>query len=335
MEDIKLENILESLGYSQSELMENTKTNVVSLDTILNGGIEERNIIQLVGEMGTYKTSIALQIALAYCMDNKKVLYIDTENTLTLNRLKNIKLDEYYNKQFYFCNIAAFSEVEKVMDKFISSGQISLIIVDSIASLINDGYLNIDGKKSKKDKGITITTNNSNYDSKPLSLFLKKYSSLANEKKYSLLLINQQRQKMDKRIGTISRRFGPKYLDNICQTIIKVNSSSTSDYAKQLSCINCGTVGEFEIVKSNCHPPKVKIPFFFVYGKGIANIYNAIYYMIKNEMIIKNGTYYAIANMPIKENGLNNLITKSYQVIKNYYEQNKEQIDNYYKSLLK
>lgn len=330
-ETLKIEDIISSMKLNQKKIVKKVNTDLLPLDYILGGGIRNESITQLVGEHSTGKTSIALEIALAFCKMGKKVLYVDSENTLTESKLRDFNLDDYNNEFFFYCNISMFSKVEELMDKFISTGEISLIIVDSIASLINEGYLNITGGSSKKS-GISITNNNSNYDSRPLGLFLKKYEALANTMGFSMLLINQYRCKIDKRVGTISSRYGPKYLDNICNTIIKIKSSSSSDYAKQLSCLKNCCIEEFEVIKSDCLSPKTTVPFCFEYGKGINEIYDTVYFMIHEKIIAKNGTYYSIGNSA-KCNGLSNLIEAVLPYIKQYYARNKSSIMNFYQDL--
>ena len=331
-QELKIEEIGLALNLKQNSSMEKIPTNIISLDLALAGGIASSTICQIVGESGTGKTSIALQIALAFCKLNKKVLYIDAENRISDDKLNAFNLLGFNNNLFFYCNISTFSKVETVIDAYISTGEISLILVDSLPSLINEGYLNIKSSTSKK-AGISISNNNSNYDSRPLGLFLKKYNSLANIMGFSMVLINQYRCKIDKRIGTLTARFGPKYLDNICSTIIKIKANSTSDYSKQLSSLKNCCIGEFEVIKSNCLSPKTIIPFCFEYGKGIKSIYDTVYYMIQQKEITKDGTYYEISRCSLKCNGLSNLVQKALPLIEQYYSKNKSKIIEFYQNM--
>ena len=328
----KIEDILELLEIKKIE-EEKVETGILSFDTILDGGINSPSIIQIVGEHSTGKSSIVLQIAYLLCKKGKKILYIDSENKLTPSKLKQFGLDKYNDKEFFYCNEAVFSKIETILDAFIDTGEIFLVIIDSIPSLLNEGFLNINGQSSKKG-GISITNNNSNYDSRPLGQLLKKYSALAKDRGFSMLLVNQYRCKIDKRIGTISSRYGPKYMDNICNVIIKVKSNSSSDYAKKLSNLKGCSVNDFEVVKSDCLAPKTIVPFCFEYGKGIQNKYDALYYLLKTEDIMQDGTNYQLKGNVKTFKGLNNFVAEYNDVLSQNYIRRKNEIEQLYKSLI-
>lgn len=61
-------------------------------------------------------------------------------------------------------------------------------------------------------------------------------------------------------------------------------------------------------MKSNKNAPEEKYPFYLVYGKGIDNLPNIIYALVKLEVIQKMGTYYSFkANKyEVKEQGISN-----------------------------
>ena len=297
------------------------------LNLILNGGIsKDGEVIQLVGESSTGRTTIALQIATAYCEQNMKVLYIDTCNSVTNDKLDIFKLSMHKNTNFFYCRENTFEKVEQILDKFIDTNEISLIVIDTIAGLINEGYLNI------SKKGISITNNNSNYDSRPLSLLIKKYSRLVNERKFSLLLVNDMRQKVHKKLGTMSKRYGPKILDYSCHSIIKIAQGSSTNFKKKFDNLKDGIVMDLEIVKSNHFKPTTKLPYYFKYITGISTIHSVIYYLMETKLIIQQGTYYELVGSGIKTNGLANFIEEFRPLYIAIYKSKRDEIYNYYKN---
>lgn len=102
---------------------------------------------------------------------------------------------------------STFGDVERIIDNAMSKVNFDLIIIDSIACLINNGF--VDEKRS-----ISIETNNSNLNSRPLTLFLNKYNAIAKSSKTSFILVNQFRNKVDMKVGTILKEFA-KALDII------------------------------------------------------------------------------------------------------------------------
>ncbi|MCL2115382.1 MAG: DNA repair and recombination protein RadB [Methanobrevibacter sp.] len=118
-----------------------------SLDVILGGGIEKRNITQFYGPPGSGKTNITLKLAVQVAKDGKKVAYIDTEGGLSIDRIKQIAaadFDKVANNIVVF-EPSSFKEQGddlKTIESWLkSSGEkIDLIILDSAVALyrLND-----------------------------------------------------------------------------------------------------------------------------------------------------------------------------------------------------
>jgi RecA/RadA recombinase len=102
------------------------------------------NGINLVyGESATGKTTLALQESLKYTKENKKVLYVDTENSFSVERLKQMdeNYKEYLNKIFLVQpkDFVEQHELIKKLKKF------DLIVIDTIGhhyrkSIKEDSY---------------------------------------------------------------------------------------------------------------------------------------------------------------------------------------------------
>jgi len=108
------------------------------LDYMLNGGYEKDTITTIYGPSGSGKTNLALLAAISMVRNNKKVIYIDTEGSFSIERLKQISLD--YKKimgKLIFLKPVSFEEQKKDFEKLkdIVDNSIGLIIVDTIAML--------------------------------------------------------------------------------------------------------------------------------------------------------------------------------------------------------
>lgn len=314
---------------------ERNKLNIQPLDLILNGGILNcSDIIQLVGETMTYKTCLALEISKLYCNRKKHVLYIDSSGNINDERLDSYGLLSDSREFFHFYKMSSFDDVCSILDRYIMTDELSLIVIDSVADLINKGYFNLELNSKGKTTGIDVDNKNSNYDSKPLSSFIKKYTKLATNKGYSMILINQMRTKMVKKIGTVERRYGPKILDYSCTYILHLMECKTNELFEGMNTLDGVIPFYIKVVKSsNCLTGK-KYPVLMESGKGISQSYIIIHYLLKHKYVKKNGTYYELDGANIKENGLANLICKiPKEVFKKYYLKAIEYLDDYYKSL--
>lgn len=279
-------------------------TNIFSLDFILKGGIEESTTYQLVGESGCGKSTIALKVARNICEQGKHVVYIDSEGSVSKELLESIDLIYYQDeKLFTYVRESTFNKVETILDKLLSTDEVSLVIVDSIATLVNEDFTDL-------NNGLSITTKNTYYTTGPLVLFMNKYKSLAMSKKFSLLLINQYRNTIDMKKGTILKEYGSKNTKYNSDVILRVgpikSGSEYYDFKRMSKPFENGTELCFEVVKSNKASPTESIPFYLVYGKGISDVCNYLYALQKLEIITQSGGYYSYKynNMVIKTQGI-------------------------------
>jgi len=109
------------------------------LDRMLNGGYERDIITTIYGPAGSGKTVLCMLCAINLARNKKKVIYVDTENNFSVERLKQIaKYD--YNKvlgRMIFLRPISFEEQKKSFDKLreIVDNKVGLIVVDTIAML--------------------------------------------------------------------------------------------------------------------------------------------------------------------------------------------------------
>ncbi len=106
------------------------------LDWLLEGGYENDVVTTIYGPAGSGKSNLCM-ICLAKHYD-KKIIYIDTEGSLSVNRLKQLTDD--YKKvldNIIVLKPTDFNEQSKVFEKLkkLINEKIGLVIVDSIAML--------------------------------------------------------------------------------------------------------------------------------------------------------------------------------------------------------
>lgn len=109
------------------------------LDKMLNGGYEKDIITTLYGPAGSGKTVLCILASVNMVRNKKKVIYVDTENNFSVERLKQVAQYDY-NKVLsgmVFLNPISFEEQKKAFDKLrgIVDNKVGLIIVDTIGML--------------------------------------------------------------------------------------------------------------------------------------------------------------------------------------------------------
>ncbi|MBV1767408.1 MAG: DNA repair protein RadB, partial [Methanobacterium sp.] len=66
-----------------------------SIDSILGGGVEKGNLTQFYGPPGSGKTNIVLKLAVQSAKNGGKVIYVDTEGGISIERIKQISGDDF------------------------------------------------------------------------------------------------------------------------------------------------------------------------------------------------------------------------------------------------
>lgn len=268
------------------------QTGVYLIDKLLNGGIDLGTFVQLVAEPGIGKSTIALQVANNLCSQGYNVLYVDSEHSVSRETLTSIGLFNYKDN-FFLVKESEFASVEQKLDEFILTGEINFVVIDSMACLINSCFTNIGSKKGS----ISVTTNNSNYMSGPVTKFMNKYKSLAAKYNIGFIIINQNRNSVNMTTGTVLKMYGAKNVEYNTDTIIRIKpikATTLKDFKELTKDVVGGNALSFEIIKSNKAEPDVVCPGYLMYGKGVSNLWTYIYQLKKNGIIEQKGTFYTL-----------------------------------------
>ncbi len=319
---------------SYSFELDDIATNIYPFDAILDGGFAPGSITNIISESGVGKTTIALQLAARLAEAGNAVLYIDSEGSVSKQLLASTGAESLIDKKLYYIRKSTFSEVEEVIDYYLQNIDLKFIFIDSITCLIHDGFVNLNKSKSNDEqKGISITTNNTNYDSRRFGFFMKKYNAIIKQRDICMVIINQYRNKVDMKIGTVLTMASGKTVKYISDVIISIAPlKGTGKYKdfKDIKKLSNGAELELEIIKSNRLAPHKRLPFYLIYGRGISVLYSSIYALIKLGKLTESNNYFTFTNsnsVEIKFHGAEELNSTIWECldetdineIKNYY----------------
>ncbi|MBW2988925.1 DNA repair and recombination protein RadB [Candidatus Woesearchaeota archaeon] len=109
------------------------------LDSMIGGGYESDIITTIYGPAGSGKTLLCLLCSINIARNRKKVIYVDTENNFSVERLKQIAKYDYHKilGRMVFLKPTSFEEQKDAFDRLrkIMDNGIGLIVVDTIAML--------------------------------------------------------------------------------------------------------------------------------------------------------------------------------------------------------
>lgn len=126
-----------------------------SLDVMLGGGFEKGTITQIFGPPSSGKSNIALTLAVNVAKNNRKVIYMDTEGGISIDRIRQIAGPDFSNVANNIIVFEPTSFLEqndklKSIDVWLrrNHDDVDLIILDSAVAL----YRVDDMKSSKLNK---------------------------------------------------------------------------------------------------------------------------------------------------------------------------------------
>ncbi len=108
------------------------------LDRFLEGGYDGDIITTIYGPSGSGKTNLCLLAAITIAREGKKIIFIDTEGGICVDRIQQLALNhEEVLSRTLFLNPVTFLEQKEIFEKLreIANDQVGLIVVDSISML--------------------------------------------------------------------------------------------------------------------------------------------------------------------------------------------------------
>jgi len=113
-------------------------TGAVFLDELLEGGYDHDIITTIFGPSGSGKTNLCLLAAVKIAESGKKVIFVDTEGGIAVERIKQMSMDySQVLEKIIFFNPVNFFEQDELFEtlKGMITENIGMIVIDSIAML--------------------------------------------------------------------------------------------------------------------------------------------------------------------------------------------------------
>ncbi|MCX8028470.1 MAG: DNA repair protein RadA [Brevinematales bacterium] len=173
-------------------------TNLKQIDSILNGGLVQGQVILLAGEPGIGKSTLMLQIANSISK-NGKLLYVNSEESNEQVKIRSNRLN--VNSQ----NLLLYPEnrLEDIIQTLVS-GDFKFLIIDSIQNIYSEKFLSSPGSVTQVREATSRITEISKY--KNITTFIVGH-------------INKE--------GMIA---GPKAIEHIVDTIIMIDKDNKGNY---------------------------------------------------------------------------------------------------------
>lgn len=250
-------------------------TNSFNLDYLFGGGVPSGRIIEVLGEESSGKSTLALYIAAQFQKQKKKVVFLDPEYAFSASYAKSIGVD--VNK-LLISQTSSGEETFDVAENLIKTGDIDLIIIDSVAALLPDAEM----EKEISQQTIALTA-------RLMSKGLRRIVGLASINKTTILFINQTRSKIGVYWGEKEISSGGKALKFYASCRIKVRKGKK---IKNKSEEIIGNWLEMKMVKNKVSAPFKESSIEIIFGHGIDLAGDLLDHAEKHKVVKKEGNTY-------------------------------------------
>ncbi|KAH9299046.1 hypothetical protein KI387_030728, partial [Taxus chinensis] len=251
-------------------------TGSLNLDLALGiGGLPKGRMVEIYGPEGSGKTTLALHVIAEAQRNRGQCVFIDAEHALDQSLAKAVGVK---TKNLLFSQPNSGEQAFNLIDKFIRSGCVDVIVVDSVAALVPQREL--DGKMG--DDHMTS-------QSILMTQALRQLASPLSLSQTVLIFLNQVRVKFTS-FGETETTSGGNALKFYAS--VRLNIQRTGLLKKKDQII--GSQVTVVVVKNKLAPPLKTAEFELEFGRGISSEGEVLDLGCKHGFVTKTGSLYRV-----------------------------------------